>query len=82
MNVRNKKWATNFEPFDELTPEYSKAYVRHLFASGEMLGPVIASLQNLRFYLWLVREARNRILDDTFVSWKEQMLKTVNTKLS
>jgi queuine tRNA-ribosyltransferase len=82
MNIRNKKWANDFEPFDELTPEYSKAYVRHLFVAGEMLGPVVASLQNLRFYLWLVREARKHILDDTFVAWKEEMLKTVNVKLA
>jgi queuine tRNA-ribosyltransferase len=82
MNIRNKKWASNFEPFDELSPEYSKAYVRHLFVAGEMLGPVIASLHNLRFYLWLVREARRQILNDNFVQWKDEMMKTLTKKLA
>lgn len=75
INIRNKKWEDDFSPVDELlTPEYSKAYLRHLFISGEMLGPVVASLHNLRFYLWLVREARRRIMDGSFAAWKPEMV--------
>ncbi|MEY4003437.1 MAG: hypothetical protein RIT07_1479, partial [Bacteroidota bacterium] len=62
INIRNKRWANDFDSLDELTPEYSKAYVRHLFAADEMLGPVVASLQNLRFYRWLMLNARKHIL--------------------
>ncbi len=83
INIRNKQWANDFSPFDSwLTPEYSKAYVRHLFQSEEMLGPIIASIQNLRFYLWLVRQARERILQGDFHNWKNSILKTVGRKLS
>lgn len=81
VNIKNKKWEDDFSPVDELTPEYSKAYLRHLIISGEMLGSQIASLQNLRFYLWLVREARARILNGDFVAWKNTMVKKVQTKL-
>ena len=83
VNIKNKKWADDFEPLDSLlTPEYSKAYVRHLFQANEMMGPIIASIQNLRFYLWLVRQARERILQGDFHLWKESILKTVSRKLS
>ncbi|MCC7297186.1 MAG: tRNA guanosine(34) transglycosylase Tgt [Bacteroidia bacterium] len=82
INIRNKRWAANFEPLDVLTPEYSKAYVRHLFVSGEMLGAVVASLHNLRFYLWLVREARKQIISGNFAVWKPQMVKAVTTRLN
>lgn len=81
INIRNKKWAADFEPLDTCTPEYSKAYIRHLFVANEMLGPVVASLQNLRFYLWLVREARKQILNDNFDNWKQQILPEISRKL-
>lgn len=81
INIRNKKWAEDFGPLDALTPEYSKAYVRHLFVAGEMLGPVVASLQNLKFYLWLVREACRHIEDNTFAAWKDIMVKKVSSRL-
>lgn len=82
VNIRNKKWEKEFTPIDTLiTPEYTFAYVRHLFAAGEMLGPMIASLHNLKFYLWLVREARKQILNNEFHIWKASILKTINRKL-
>jgi len=82
INIRNKKWADVFEPVDSwLTPEYSLAYLRHLFVAGEMLGPIVASLQNLRFYLWLVREARKHIQNNEFHIWKKSVLQTVGRKL-
>jgi len=80
INIRNKRWARDFEPIDNLTPEYSKAYMRHLFVADEMLGPVVASLQNLRFYLWLLRNARKHILDGDFIAWKAEILPVINKK--
>lgn len=83
INIRNKKWADDFSPLDEtITPEYSKAYVRHLFVAGEMLGAVVASLHNLRFYLWLMEQARLHIEAGDFTAWKNKMVKQVSTKLS
>ncbi|MBR9860913.1 tRNA guanosine(34) transglycosylase Tgt [bacterium] len=82
MNMRNKKWENDFSPVDEEhTPQYSKAYLKHLFKAGEYLGGQIASIHNLKFYLWLVREARRQILNDTFKPWKESMVKKLNTRL-
>lgn len=77
INIKNKKWATDFSPVDEGLPceisqYYTKAYLRHLFAADELLGLELASIQNLAFYLWLVNEARNKILEGNFASWKEQ----------
>lgn len=80
VNIRNQRWARDFEPLDSLTPEYSKAYLRHLFVADEMLGPVVASLQNLRFYLWLVRNARIHILDGDFIDWKKAILPVITQK--
>lgn len=80
INIRNQRWARDFEPLDELTPEYSKAYLRHLFAADEMLGPVVASLQNLRFYLWLMRNARKHILQGDFIAWKASILTVIAKK--
>ncbi len=76
INIRNKKWANDFSPIDPGLPgspasAYGKAYLRHLFVAGEILALQIASLQNLAFYLDLVREARRHILDGDFASWKE-----------
>lgn len=82
INIKNKKWERDFSPVDELLmPEYSKAYLKHLFRAGEYLAPYIASVQNLSFYLWLVKEARKQILDGTFASWKQHMLRKVETRL-
>ncbi|WP_324671983.1 tRNA guanosine(34) transglycosylase Tgt [Hymenobacter sp. GOD-10R] len=86
MNVTNKKWATDFEPIDAelggyVSTFYSRAYVRHLFQSQEMLGAQIASVHNLTFYLWLVKQAREQIIAGTFREWKERMVKQVMTRL-
>ena len=86
MNMRNAKWAKDFSPLWEDGPSivdrvYSKAYVRHLFASDELLAMQIASIHNLAFYLWLVREARKHILDGDFKSWKEEMVLKLGRRL-
>ena len=86
INIRNEKWKNDLSPVDEqvggyVSTTYSKAYLRHLIISKEILGAQIASIHNLTFYLWLVKEARNRIIDGTFVSWKTVMTKKVTTRL-
>ncbi len=86
MNMRNQKWAHDFSPIDEngvtfVDKTYSKAYLRHLFASDEMLGAQIASLHNLGFYLWLVREARSHIAQGAFAAWKRDMVKKVSVRI-
>jgi queuine tRNA-ribosyltransferase len=82
INIKNGKWKNDFTPLDELfTPEYSKAYLRHLIHAHEILGAQIASRQNLSFYLWLVGEARKHILEGDFSSWKTAILSVVGTKL-
>ncbi|MFA5326384.1 MAG: tRNA guanosine(34) transglycosylase Tgt [Prolixibacteraceae bacterium] len=86
MNMRNKKWADDFSPVDPdgtsfVDHHYSRAFLRHLVISGEMLGAQIASQHNLAFYLWLVKEARKHILADTFKSWKEEMVKQLSVRL-
>lgn len=86
MNMRNKKWADDFSPLDPGGPSviderYSKAYVRHLFISQEILAMQIASIHNLAFYLWLVREARKHILAGDFPEWKKEMIVNVTRRL-
>lgn len=86
INIRNQKWKNDFSPIDPLGAtfvdiRYSKAYLRHMFIAGEMLGPQIASIHNLGFYLWLVREARKHILEGDFVAWKNRMVKKLSTRL-
>ena len=86
MNMRNKKWADDFSPLQEDGPSYvdrvySKAYVRHLFIAQELLAMQIASIHNLAFYLWLVREARKHILDGTFHTWKTEMVEKTSRRL-
>lgn len=76
MNMRNQKWQQDHGPLDPGGPSfvdesYSRAFVRHLFVSGEILGPMIASQHNLAFYLWLVREARSHILHGDFSAWMQ-----------
>lgn len=86
LNMKNLRWRNDHSPLDPDGPSevdrlYSKAYVRHLFAAGEMLGPMIASQHNLAFYLWLVREARSHILDGSFIEWKNVMVKKLSVRL-
>ncbi|MES2373830.1 MAG: tRNA guanosine(34) transglycosylase Tgt [Bacteroidota bacterium] len=86
INIRNKKWASDFSPIDpglpcESSQYYTKAYLRHLFVADELLGLQLASIQNLAFYLWLVGEARKHILEGDFKSWKEGMVGIVKQRL-
>ncbi len=86
MNMRNKKWADDFSPLDDGGPTwvdevYSRAYVRHLFISGEILAMQIASIHNLGFYLWLVGEARRHIIEGDFKHWKESMVAQLMNRL-
>lgn len=86
INLKNKKWENDFEPLDPggasiVDEEYSRAYLRHLFTAHELLGMQIASIHNLAFYLWLVREARKHILAGDFKNWKEEMVVNVTRRL-
>ena len=86
INMRNKKWESDFSALDEMAissvdTQYSKAYVRHLFAANEYLGKQIASIHNLGFYLWLVREARKHILAGDFTDWKHMMVRQMDKRL-
>jgi queuine tRNA-ribosyltransferase len=86
INIKNKKWEADFSPVDEMgytfvDTEYSKAYLRHLFAANEYLGKQIATIHNLGFYMWLVREARKHILAGDFREWKEMMVKNMSQRL-
>jgi len=86
INIKNKKWEDDFSPIDPegmsfVDSDYSKAYLRHLFSVNEMLGRQIASIHNLSFYLWLVREARKHILAGDFPSWKDKMVKQMDKRL-
>jgi len=86
INIKNKKWENDFSAIDKMDityvdTQYSKAYLRHLFASNEILGKQIASIHNLGFYLWLVREARKHILAGDFNEWKNQMVHQMDNRL-
>jgi queuine tRNA-ribosyltransferase len=86
INIKNKKWENDFSAIDEMgityvDTLYSKAYLRHLFASRELLGKQIASIHNLGFYLWLTREARKHILAGDFTEWKNKMVKQMDKRL-
>lgn len=86
INIKNKKWEDDFSPVDEMgitfvDTEYTKAYLRHLFAANEYLGKQIATIHNLGFYMWLVREARKHILAGDFRPWKEMMVKNMSQRL-
>ena len=86
INIKNKKWENDFSAIDDMgitfvDTLYSKAYLRHLFASKELLGKQIASIHNLGFYLWLTREARNHIVAGDFAEWKDKMVKQMNKRL-
>jgi queuine tRNA-ribosyltransferase len=86
INIKNLKWKDDFSPIDENAPNlssrtHSKAYLRHLFTAGEILGMQLATLHNLSFYLWLVTEARNRILEGNFKDWKDKMMPKLENRL-
>lgn len=86
INIRNRKWIDDFSPIDPaglcfVDRVYTKAYLRHLTIAGEMLAAQIASMHNLAFYLWLVGEARKRILDGTFRTWKPAMVEKLSRRL-
>lgn len=85
LNMRNKKWENDHSPIDEngtsFVDQYSKAYLRHLIISNEMLGAQIASQHNLAFYLWLVKTAREKIQSGGFVSWKNEMVLKLKQRL-
>lgn len=86
INIKNKKWEDDFSPLDDMgitfvDKEYTKAYLRHLFAANEYLGKQIATIHNLGFYLWLTRTARERIIAGDFDSWKDKMVKQMDKRL-
>lgn len=86
INIDNKKWEKDFSPIDDgidsvMSNYYSKAYLRHLIKSKEILGLTIASIHNLAFYLWLVKEARKHILQGDFASWKREQVEILKTRL-
>jgi len=86
INIKNEKWKTDFSPLDPngtayVDHDYSKAYLRHLLTCNELLAAQIASVHNLAFYLWLVKEARQQIVAGTFYEWKSKMIKKVTARL-
>ena len=86
INLKNEKWKFDFSPVDHngetfVDAQYTRAYLRHLFVAGEILGPMIASLHNIGFYLWLVREARKHIIEGDFTVWRDIMLPKVTRRL-
>ena len=87
INIKNERWKYDFSPLDEngsvfVDHQYSKAYLRHLIISKEILGPMIATVHNLGFYLWLVREARKHIIEGDFTEWRDMMLPKVTNRIS
>lgn len=86
INIKNKKWEDDFSAIDEMgltfvDKEYSKAYLRHLFAANEYLGRQIATIHNLGFYMWLVKESRKQIMEGNFFEWKKRMVQQMNKRL-
>ncbi len=86
INIKNEKWKDDFSAIDEtgtsgVGKQYSKAYLRHLINAKEMLGAQIASIHNLSFYMWLMNEARDRIVNNTFADWKNKMTPKLKTRL-
>jgi queuine tRNA-ribosyltransferase len=86
INIRNEKWKNDFSPLDEdgttfVDQAYSKAYLRHLLVCNEMLAAQIASVHNLGMYLWLVQEARKRIIGGTFTEWKNKLVTQLAQRL-
>lgn len=86
INIKNEKWKNDFSPIEAgsdlfADKEYTKAYLRHLVHSGEILGAQIATLHNLHFYLWLVTEARKTIMAGEFYNWKNIMVNRLGQRL-
>ncbi|HSV88926.1 MAG TPA: tRNA guanosine(34) transglycosylase Tgt [Bacteroidales bacterium] len=86
INIRNLKWKNDFNPIDPsgtvfVDQHYSRAYLRHLFVANEMLGPIVATLHNLRFYMWLVEQAGEHIKAGTFGVWKKNMIPRLSRRL-
>lgn len=86
MNIDNKKWEKDFSPIDDVLDNsvsgfYTKAYMRHLFKAGEILGLQLASIHNLSFYLWLVGQAREHIIAGDFDSWRREMIPVLKNRL-
>jgi queuine tRNA-ribosyltransferase len=86
INIKNKKWSDDFSPIDIngtlfVDIQYSKAYLRHLVTSGEILGAQIATLHNLGFYMWLLKECREKIRQGTFGTWKKIMIRNLINRL-
>ena len=86
LNMKNAKWKEDFSIIDEdstctTSRTHTKAYLRHLFQCKELLAAQIATLHNLSFYLWLVQEARNKIADGSFATWKKEMVERVQRRL-
>ena len=86
INIKNKKWEADFSPIDaelggHVSTFYTKAYLRHLVVSKEILAAQIASIHNLSFYLWLMGEARKHILEGDFYEWKNKMVKQLSQRL-
>ena len=86
INIKNKRWANDFSPIDEglashTSSYYSKAYLRHLFVAGEILGIQIASIHNLAFYLQLVKQARGHIVKGDYIAWKNEMIPVLKERL-
>lgn len=87
INIRNQKWTSDFSPIDPnldayVSQTFSKAYLRHLFKSQELLALHIASVQNLAFYLWLMKQMRQAILEERFAAWKREWLPIVSRRLN
>jgi len=86
INIKNQKWKEDFSPIDANVPaatsrNHTKAYLRHLFVVEEYLAAQIASIHNLSFYLWLVQSAREKIIDGTFTTWKNEMVVKLSKRL-
>ncbi len=86
INIKNEKWKADYSPIEEggasfVDEMFSKAYLRHLIISKEILGAQISSLHNVAFYLWLVREARSKIKEGTFAGWKKEMVEKLSKKV-
>jgi queuine tRNA-ribosyltransferase len=86
INIKNEKWKNDFSPLEAegevfCDLQYNKAFLRHLFISKEILGAMIATMHNLGFYIWLMKEARAQIIQGTFSSWKETMVKRLMQRM-
>ena len=86
INLKNKKWGNDYNPLDPkgtsfVDSTYTKAYIHHLFKSNEILGKQIASLHNIRFYIWLMEQAQEKLEAGIFNSWKNKMVKKLDNRL-